>query len=258
MDHATDDGTVRAHVGLICNPDHDVFGVVADRLRRRGLRVTVFAPGRELTEPELAELDLLMNKKVAPASVRALAAAERRGLATWNGYWTVLLGARFVGYSALERAGARVPPAATDPPEGEYVAKSPVDWHTAPDPERNGEGTVYQELVAAEPVDYKYYAVDTGRETVVRVLRTTSKLHGEKRPLGMVEPAPGPAATVRRLLALTDTQAIGVDFLRAEGEWYAVDVNPAMSFRNAGMETELVASVLARLPATAAQPLVDA
>jgi hypothetical protein len=242
------------HVGLVCNEGHAVFGAVAERLERAGVAVEFFEPGRPLGEAELSGLSLLMNKKVDPESFRALAWAERNGLPTWNGYRTLLLGMRMVGYRALERVGFRVPPVSTEKPPGEYVAKTLVDWHFHPDPERNGEGDVYQELVPATPVDYKYYGVDTGTETEVRVLRTTSKLHGEKVPLGLVEPEPGLAAKLRDLMGLTDSQALGVDVVEADGEWWAVDVNPAMSFRNAGMEPALAASVFERLGGPARPP----
>lgn len=234
-------------VGFICNADHDVFAAVARRLAAAGVAVEFFEPGRPLGTEALSPLSLLLNKKVDPESVRALAWAERNGLRTWNGYRTVLLGLRLVGYSALERVGFRVPPVHTEPPAGDHVAKTLADWHFHPDPERNGEGDLYQEFVPADPVDDKYYAVDTGERIVVRVLRTTSKLQGEKRPLGLVDPDPALARKVRRLVRLTGSQALGVDVVEAEGTHYAVDVNPAMSFRHAGMEGELAASVLAML-----------
>lgn len=245
-------------VGIICNDDHDVFAAVARRLERAGVSVRFFEPGRPLGEADIADLSLLMNKKVAPASMDALAHAERTGLRTWNGYWTVVLGLRLVGYSALEHVGFQVPPVSLEEPDGEYVAKTLADWHFRPDPERNGEGDIYQELVPATPVDYKYYAVDTGSDIRVRVLKTTSKLHGPKEPIALVEPEPRLADRVRDLMRLTDSQALGVDCVRADGKYWAVDVNPAMSFRNAEMEAELAASVLARLSPTGTGEVVGA
>lgn len=240
--------TGRPRVGLICNDGHSVFAEVADRVERRGATVRFFEPGRLLSEEELSGLSLLMNKKVDPASFAALTWADRNGVPSWNGYRTMLLGMRLVGYRTLEHVGCRVPSVSFEKPAGDYVAKTFADWHFQPDPELNGDGDIYQRLVPTEPIDYKYYAVATGTDVEVRVLRTTSKLHGEKEPLGLTDPDPDLAERVRRLVRLTDSQAIGVDFVRADGEFWAVDVNPAMSFRNAGMEDLLAESVCARLP----------
>jgi len=244
----TREGELR--VGLICNEDHAVFSRVADRLAAAGVRVSVFEPGRPLDDDTLGDLSLLMNKKVDPASLSALVRAERRGLPTWNGSQTMLLGVRLLGYRLLEEVGLRVPPVFFEPPPGDYVAKPFVDWHFRGDPVLNGEGDLYQEYVAAAHVDEKYYAVDVGPEITVRVLETTSKLHSdEKEPLGLVDPDPDIASRVRRLLRLTGSQAIGVDVVEGERASWAVDVNPAMSFRHTGMEDELAASVLAVLDA---------
>lgn len=248
QDASLPEATPPSRVGIICNRDHDVFARVADRLRSTGVRVQFFVPGRPVTADDLSGLSLLMNKKVDPHSFRALRDAEVDGTPTWNGYRTLFLGARLVGYRALERAGCRVPPVSLDPPDGDYVAKTRFDWHFHPDPELNGEGDLYQELLDVEPIDYKYYAVDTGEEVLVRVLRATSKLYGDKEYLDLVDPDPEVAACVRRLLRSVGAQALGVDFVRSEGEYWAVDVNPAMSFREADMVGELATSVLALLP----------
>jgi hypothetical protein len=245
-------------VGLICNADHDVFADVARRLRKRGVAVRFFDPGTEVPTAAIESLSLLMNKKVDPNSFSALARAESRGVPTWNGTTTMVLGARLVGYAVLEAAGCTVPPVAFDPPEADYVAKTQWDWHFEPDPERDGEGDFYQRLVPTEPIDYKYYAVDTGEEVVVRVLRATSKLYGEKEYLDLIDPDPRAAEQVRRVVRRTDSQAIGVDFVRSGDEYVAVDVNPAMSFRESGMEPELVRSVLARLHESSERARADA
>lgn len=232
-------------VGIICNAAHAVFGAVADRLRRRGHRVSFFEPGRELRPGEIDGLDLLANKKVDPASFRALRYADRTGVPTWNGSYTVLLGARSIGLRALEAVGCTVPPVSFEPPAGASVAKSLFDWHFEDDPEPNGSGDLYQPLLPTDGVDYKYYVVDDGDRVRVRVLRTTSKLHGRKRPIDLVDPVPELAASVRTLLARTGSNALGVDFVRSGGTYYAVDVNPAMSFRHTGMEAELTDSMAA-------------
>ena len=240
----------RPRVGFICNADHDVFGAVADRLQRDDIDVRFFEPGTTVPESAIEDLSLLLNKKVAPESFRALAAADQRGVPTWNGSGTAQLGVRLAGYHALAQVGCRVPETTFVPPEGEYVAKTFVDWHYEPDPVCNGEGDLYQPLLATTGIDHKYYAVDTGDAVDVRVLRTTSKLGGEKEPLGLDDPDPTLAAAVRRLLRVTESQALGVDFVETDDGFWAVDVNPAMSFRHAAMEAHLAASVRARLAVT--------
>jgi hypothetical protein len=242
----------RPRVGLICNSEHSVFSEVAGRLERLGIEARFFQPGRPLGEADLSGLSLLLNKKVDPESFRALAWAESNGLPTWNGFVPLLLGVRPLGDWALDHAGFRVPPGSFEKPTGNHVAKTLVDFHSQPDPVLNGDGEWYQEHVPAPAIDYKYYAVATGSSIEVRVLKTTSKLHGEKRPLELVAPDPDLADTIRRLVTMTDAQALGVDLVVADGQYWAVDVNPAPSFRHTGMEHALVASVLARLVATRA------
>jgi glutathione synthase/RimK-type ligase-like ATP-grasp enzyme len=238
-------------VGLICDPAHEVFARVAARLERRGFRVEFFEPGRRLDTETIDGLGLLANKKVDPESFRALRYAAQRGITTWNGYTTVILGSRLIGMTALEAVGFQVPKTSLQRPDGDYVAKLLFDWHDEPDPELNGEGAIYQELLPAAPFDDKYYAVDTGTGIDIRVLRSTSKLYGSKEPLGLVDPEPTVAAKLHRLMALTGSQAIGVDIVHSNGEPYAVDVNPAMSFRHAGMEAELADSMAARIESRA-------
>ena len=241
-------------VGLICNREHDVFSAVAATLRRRGVAVEFVEPGRDLAPDEIERFDLLANKKVDPASLRALYYADTHGFATWNGFLTALLGTRPIGYAALRAVGLAVPEFTFEEPEYDYVAKTMFDWHYHPDPERGGDGDVYQRYVPAEPIDYKYYGVDDGTRRRVRVLRSTSKLYGEKEYLDTVDPDPELADRVRRLMELVDAHAIGVDVVDVDGAPYAVDVNPAMSFRNAGMEDALADSMTAALEHGALAP----
>lgn len=238
-------------IGLICDPGHEVFTRVASRLEQRDFQVEFFEPGCRLAPETIDGLGLLANKKVDPESFRALRYAAQHGIPTWNGYTTVILGARLIGLKALETVGFRVPRTSLVKPDGDYVAKTLFDWHYEADPELNGEGAVYQELIPTAPIDDKYYGVDTGAEIHVGVLRSTSKLYGRKEPLELIDPDPTVASTVRRLMTLTDSQAIGVDIVWSNGEPYAVDVNPAMSFRHAEMEAELADSMVARLTSPA-------
>lgn len=240
-------GQNNGDIGLICNSEHDVFSTVAEELGQRGYRVVFFEPGERIEDETIDGLDLLANKKVDPESMRALRYAAQNGIPTWNGYLTVLLGARPIGMIVLREAGFDVPLTTFEKPEGDCVAKSLFDWHYEDDPEVNGEGEVYQRLLPTDSIDYKYYGVDDGSRIHVTVLRSKSKLYGEKEYLDHVEPDPDLASKLRRLVRITDSQAIGVDIIRSRDRYYAVDVNPAMSFRNAGMENELADSMAARV-----------
>ena len=231
-------------MGLVCRRDHEVFGAVARRLEAAGLTVTFFDPGTPIATESLADLSLLVNKAAHPESFRALAWAERHGLPTWNGYETALLAFRLVGYRALEWVGFEVPPVSTTPPAGPHLTKRIVDWNPAVD---TPVPVFHQELVDARPVDYKYYAVDTGDEIRTQTLLTTSKRLGPKRSLGLVTPHPFLAAKLRLLLRTTGSQALGVDFVEADQQFWAVDLNPAPSFADVAMVEPLTDSILARL-----------
>lgn len=232
-----------ASIGFICARSHEVFGPVGEALEEAGVPVVFFEPGRPVSPEAIEGLSLLVNKKLGPETYRALAEAERRGVRTWNGYPAVLLGARAIGMQALERVGFAVPETTREPPPCPYVAKSAFDWHLAPDPEPYGHAALYQPLLPADPIDYKYYAVDDGQRIHVRVLRARSKLYGDKEALDLVPPDPVLAARVRGLMELVGAQALGIDVVYVDGTPYAVDVNPAMSFRYTGLEAEIAASL---------------
>lgn len=234
-------------VGVICDPDHDVFRVVAEKLQAQGFDVVFFEPGNRIHGDSIDELALLANKKVDPESFRALRYATQARTPTWNGYSTAVLGVRPVGMLALRGAGFETPATSFEKPEDDYVAKSLVDWHFEGDPELNGEGDVYQEYLPTAPVDFKYYGVDDGTSIDVTVLRSTSKLHGEKEVLDQTTPDPPLARKLRRLMQMVGAQAIGVDIIHSRGQAYAVDVNPAMSFRHTGLEATLAESMAARI-----------
>jgi hypothetical protein len=241
--NATADQLSDARVGMICNDDHDVFGAVAELLRGDGCAVEFFEPGTSVPARALSRLDLLLNKKVDPHSFRALKRARERGIATWNGPKTMLLGARLVGYEALQAVGCRVPEVSLEPFADDHVAKTYWDWHFHPDPEFNGTGDVYQRYLPARPIDYKYYGVDTGAGIDVQVLRATSKLDGDKEYLNLIDPVPELATKTRRLMRLFGSQAIGIDFVEYDDAFWAVDVNAAMSLRDAEMEPALADSI---------------
>jgi hypothetical protein len=238
-----------ARIGLLCPPDHEMFGPVADRLRDRGFDVAFFEPGVELATERLDSLDVLVNKKVRWASLHALEYAYHEGIAAWNDYvvTTIFLN-RLSQLGALAAVGFRVPSVHPSPPDDEHVAKGFLDIHE--DPTLNGEGELYQPLLDFDGIDRKYYAVDDGETVQVAVTRFESKLYGEREFLGRGEVDPVVADRIRELLAFTGARGIGVDVVEVDGEPYAVDANPATSFRRTGLEDALVDSIANTDPGT--------
>lgn len=234
-------------IGLICPPDHAMFGPVAERLRDRGFDVAFLPVGVALGPDRLDDLALLVNKKVRWASIDALAYAHRNGIRAWNDYvaTTVFLN-RLSQLGALSAVGFAVPDVLTEPPDGDHVAKGFLDVHA--DPTLNGEGDLYQPLLDFDGVDHKYYAVDDGREVHTAVTRFESKLFGDREYLGPGEVDPTVAARLRRLLRFTGARALGVDVVSVDGEPHAVDVNPATSFRRTGLERALADSIADATP----------
>jgi hypothetical protein len=240
-------GGEAARIGITVEPDHPVFGVVCDRLSARGYAVEYFDGDTPIPADDLRDLSLFVVKHTRPESIRALIAAERLGVSTWNSATGVQACAtRFSQLCSLSGVGFAVPSASREKPAGEYVSKPLYHW--GPPPEVNGEGDCYEELLDAEPVDSKYYVVDDGRTHQAVVLRTASKLYTEKRVLGEAAPEP---AHVDRIVALMDElgmRGLGVDLVSVEDDWYAVDLNPCPGFTETGLEDALVASIEAALP----------
>ncbi|SFR66007.1 hypothetical protein SAMN04487947_3244 [Halogeometricum rufum] len=234
-------------IGITCPDDHPVFSVVGERLRERGHRVTNYDPNASIAPDELERLALFVTKQTRPASVRALLAAERLGVPTWNSATGVVACvSRFSQLCLLSGVGFAVPTASRTRPDGDYVAKALYHWDMSP--EVNGEGDVYEELLSADPVDYKYYVVHDGSTYRTVVLRVTSKLWGQKRVLGAVDPVPDHADRITSLMDRLDMRAIGVDLIRTDDRWYAVDLNPCPSFVRTGLEGALVDSIESALP----------
>ena len=149
-------------IGFLCKTSKPVFTEVAERLRNEGFQVRFFHPRSELAERQTADLSLIVNKKTLPVALPGLRRARRAGTPLWNNLQaTILFSSRLVGLRALSKAGFHTPAVSFEKPEGEYVAKGYYVWHD--EPELNGEGDFYHELIPTEPVDYKYYAVDDGR-----------------------------------------------------------------------------------------------
>lgn len=240
-------GNGGSQIGIICRPDHHVFETVGRYLSDWGHDVTYFKPGRELQQSAIEKLALLVCKKVRPESVRALRLADRGGIATWNGRLsTTLLASRLVMLEALSAVGFRVPPVAFEPPEGRYLAKPLYSWDG--DPEIGGTGGFYQPLLDTDGRDRKCYIVDDGQQIHVETVICSSKLFGEKQVLGHETTPERDVNRMKRLLALMEIQALGVDVIEVEGTRYAVDCNAAPSFRAAGLETALADSIHRAVP----------
>lgn len=231
-------------VGIICRSDHEVFGEVARRLEAEGVEVTFIPPGEPVPDRLLRGLSLLVNKKVRWPSFDALRRAEAMGVPTWNGHGvSLLLANRLSALAALESAGFAVPPVSFTPPAGDYVSKPFFDLGN--EPSVNAPGDFYQPLLPDVQYDWKYYAVDDGETIHVSCVLASPKLAGERVTYGRVPPNPVVADRVQRLLRAVGARSLGVDLVESGGRLVAVDLNVAPSFRGAGLESALVASLCA-------------
>jgi glutathione synthase/RimK-type ligase-like ATP-grasp enzyme len=235
-------------IGILCQTSKPVFSEVARRLRNGGFQVRFFHPRSDFSPDHVADLSMIVNKKTLPSAFHALRHARRTGTALWNNLQaTVLFSSRLVGLQALSEVGFLTPEVTFEKPDGEYVAKGCYIWND--EPELNGEGDFYQELIPTEPVDYKYYAVHDGSQTHVAGRRVTSKLYGEKQFLGQIQIEPALAASLRELVDRFDLRGVGVDLVEDDdGEYWAVDVNLAAGYRDTGLEPALTESIVAGLP----------
>ena len=235
------------NIGILCQKHKPVFREVADRLRNEGFRVRFFDPQSQLSVDQIADLSMIVNKKTLPSALPALRHAHREGTPLWNNLQaTILFSSRLVGLRALSEMGFRTPAVSFVKPTVEYVAKGYYIWDG--EPELNGEGDLYQELIPTEPVDYKYYAVNDGARIHVAGKRVTSKLYGEKQFVGDTQVRPALAASLRQLVERFDLRGVGVDFVRdAEDQYWAVDVNLAAGYRDSGLERGLTKSIISSL-----------
>ncbi|WP_236044532.1 hypothetical protein [Haloarcula salinisoli] len=235
-------------IGILCQKSKPVFSDVAERLRNAGFQVRFFHPQSPLSPDHITGLSLIVNKKTLPSALPTLRHARRTGTALWNNLQALILfSSRLVGLRALSEMGFLTPAVTFEKPDGEYVAKGYYIWND--EPELNGEGDFYQELIPTEPVDYKYYAVNDGSKIHVAGRRVTSKLYGEKRFLSQLEPRPTLVASLRKLVERFDLRGVGVDLVRDdEDQYWAVDVNLAAGYRDTGLEPALTDSIIASLP----------
>ena len=247
------DGTDK--IGILCATDQPVFTAVAERLRDSGYDVQFFDPRSEISPRQIDGLSLLVNKQVFPVTLPALGHARRTGTPLWNNLpATIAFSSRLIGLNALEAVGFRTPPLTFDKPTGEYIAKDWSIW--SGEPELNGDGDFYQELIPTEPVDYKYYAIDDGEHIQTAGRRVTSKLYGPKRFLSEARTRPRLTGRLHRLVDRADLRGVGVDFVRDdEGRFWAVDVNLAAGYRDTGLEAAISRSILASLPDSESKPV---
>ncbi|QSG12665.1 Uncharacterized protein HSBGL_2258 [Halapricum desulfuricans] len=235
-------------IGILCQENKPVFSDVAERLRNAGFQVRFFHPQSTLSPEHIADFSLIVNKKTRPSALPALRYARRTGTALWNNLQAVVLfSSRLVGLRALSEMGFRTPEVSFEKPDDEYVAKGYFIWDD--EPELNGEGDFYQELIPTEPIDYKYYAVNDGSRIHVAGRRVTSKLYSEKQFLGQIQIKPALATSLRRLVDRFDLRGVGVDLVKGEDDQYwAVDVNLAAGYRDTGLEPALTESIISGLP----------
>ncbi|MDG5821707.1 hypothetical protein [Natronococcus sp. A-GB7] len=233
------------HIGILCSEDQPVFTAIARQLRNAGHTVQFFDPRSELSLSCVDNLNSLVNKQVFPVNLPALKYARRTGTSLWNNLVaTIALSSRLIGLNALEAVGFRTPQITFEKPESEYVAKPCYIWHG--DPELNGEGQFYQELIPTEPVDYKYYAVNDGARVQIAAKRVSSKLYGPKRFLNRISPRPRLTRRLHTLVNRLDLRGVGVDFVKDnEDRFWAVDVNLAAGYRDSGLESALYESISA-------------
>lgn len=227
-------------IGIVCRPDHPVFGQVATRLASRGFDVHCFQPGEPIGHDELDALGGLVNTVPTRRSFAALLYADRAGIETWNGYTpTTALSCRLIALDALGSLGCPVPDIDFTRTDGDAIARSRYRWDA---------GTVasdvfYQKRIPTDPVTYRYYAVNDGVDTHVNALTVRSTATDQKSMLDAATVDVAMATRVRELLDRFDARAVCVDFVRESDGYVAVDVDPTPSFYAIGMERRIADSV---------------
>jgi len=231
-------------IGVLADPDHHVFGGAAERLAARGFHVDLYPPADGITVDEVEALDAFAVAELRPGAVAALRHADSVGVETLNGVVaTTALGSRFVAHHALEGVGCQVPRVwAREPPDASTRPRDLFRWPDA----RSPAGGYFQEVLPAAPVRHRYYAVDDGVETHVTALGLKTRLREHARVFEEAEVDVERATRLRTLLDRFDARTVAVDFAGLDGEWYAVDVDPAPSYLHADMERHL-ADALASL-----------
>lgn len=230
-------------IGLLCDPDHPLFGPVSERLVARGFDVTFFRPTDTISAEDIESLAAVVNGVLHPTTVGALRHADRVGIPTWNGFTaTAALSARLVTLNALESVGCTVPAVRFDGPTEGYVPSGRYTWDKAA--QIGDSAPCYIERVRASDVDIRYYAVDDGLDTHVRAAKLNVRPTPDVPGLQRADVNVTLAAAVRELLELLESRAAAVDFTRGEnGTMYALWATPVPSFAGVSMERRITDSV---------------
>jgi len=236
-------------IGFICDPDHPLMGPVAERLAARGFAVEFHRPTDPVTPADVAALSALVGGELHPTALSALRYADANAVQTWNGFdATVALSARLVTLEALGSLGCRVPDVRFDSPRPGYAPGRRYAWSGSL--AADGTAPFYVEQVGTDSVDYRYYAVDDGRETHMRTLEVRTSLpdetatHDDAPLLRGADVDVSLAASVRELLDRLGARAVAVDFSRGEdGEFYALRATPTPTFTGAGMDRRVADSI---------------
>ncbi len=236
-------------IGVICEPDHPVFGPAGERLAARGFEVRFVSPREPVAGADIDGLAALVGATLSRTSLAALRHAERVGVETWNGFLaTTALGSRLVAFDALETVGCRVPAvesgeSGTGTPRRRFRWDDPTSLIDAPGDAGDGAGWFRVTPAATSPVRDRYFAVDDGVETHVTVVRVRSELSGERFTLTAADVDVERATRVRALLDRFRARAVAVDFAETDEGTYAVDADPAPSFVGAEMERRVADSM---------------
>ena len=228
-------------IGFLCDPDHPAFWPAAERLAARGFDVEFLRPADPIRSDDVASLSALVSGVVHPSAFAALRCADRSGVPTWNGFLaTTAFSSRLVTFEALSAVDCRVPDVRFDGPRAGYVAAYPFAWDGGP----TESAPFHIERVRTEPVDYRYYAVDDGRETHIRALELRAAPSDEAPVLQRTDVDVELAASVRELLDRLAARAVAVDFTHsASEEFYAVRATPTPTFTGAGMDRRVADSI---------------
>lgn len=229
-------------IGFICEPEHPVFGAVAERLSARGFDVQFLRPGNPVAKADIDDLAALVNTTLGPESFSALRYADSVGVETWNGFLpTTALACRLVALHGLEQVGCQVPTVWFEKPDCDYIPRTRYSWDGVP--ANSDEGDFYQACVREEPVEYKYFAVNDGRETHLRAIQVRSEVSGLDHVISEETVEVTLAARVRELLDRFGARALCVEFVEGESQFYAQAVDPVPGFAGTGMERRVADSI---------------
>lgn len=227
-----------AEVGMMCSLDHEVFSGVKQLLENEyGHRTDFIPPDMELERSEISDYDILVPKKSREQVYQNLRKASREGVETLNGFVSsVTADHNVASIHIMEKLGYRVPervnecrPDLVEKPVSEAQMLEPRK-----NPDRIRKDCIAEDYIPGTGTDYKIYIIDTGYDTSVSGVVTDSKLEGSK---GAREPfetseigfETDDAETV--LENFFEADFLGIDFIENEGDFYAVDINSAPSFR---------------------------